>query len=81
MTNPIWLVKTRLALQQRTAIPGARPYKGMVDAFIKIGQTEGFRGYYKGLGPSLVLVSPIQRPGGSNLLRYRITPSGLFVVS
>ena len=58
MTNPIWLVKTRLALQQRsTAVAGVVPYKGMGDALSRIGREEGFKGYYKGLGPSLVLVS------------------------
>eukprot|EP00878_Enallax_costatus_P022450 GHUV01023816.1.p1 GENE.GHUV01023816.1~~GHUV01023816.1.p1 ORF type:complete len:259 (+),score=76.07 GHUV01023816.1:458-1234(+) len=68
LTNPIWLVKTRLALQQRTvqlaglgaaaagtASAGGGAYKGIIDAFICIGRTEGLRGYYKGFGPSLVL--------------------------
>lgn len=66
MTNPIWLIKTRLALQQRTGhltaagitTAGSRgAYKGITDAFIRIGQSEGLRGYYKGFGPSLLLVS------------------------
>ncbi len=58
LTNPVWLIKTRLALQQRGATAaGVRPYKGLVDAFVRIGREEGFRGYYKGLGPSLILVS------------------------
>jgi solute carrier family 25 folate transporter 32 len=62
MTNPIWLVKTRLALQQRTSMAAAGAagssgvaYKGLLDAFARIGCEEGIKGYYKGFGPSLVL--------------------------
>lgn len=67
LTNPIWLVKTRLALQQRTdlvatlagaagkAAGSSTAYRGLFDAFARIGREEGIRGYYKGFGPSLVL--------------------------
>ncbi|GLC40043.1 hypothetical protein PLESTB_001517000 [Pleodorina starrii] len=70
LTNPIWLVKTRLQLQRlplTSAAAGAVgaaagaagrrivPYNGFLDAMIRIGREEGLRGYYKGLGPSLVL--------------------------
>ncbi|PNW71340.1 hypothetical protein CHLRE_16g650200v5 [Chlamydomonas reinhardtii] len=81
LTNPIWLVKTRLQLQRLplagaagaaaaaaagSAASGAAsaaaaagrsalPYNGFLDAMIRIGREEGIRGYYKGLGPSLVL--------------------------
>jgi len=34
-----------------------KQYRGFLDALLKIGREEGLRGYYKGLGPSLVLVS------------------------
>ncbi len=74
LTNPIWLVKTRLQLQRlpltgaapaaAAAAAGGRPaaaatqlYNGFLDALVRIGREEGLRGYYKGLGPSLVLVS------------------------
>lgn len=57
LTNPIWLIKTRMQLQSKAAAAaGAVPYKGLWDALVQIGRTEGLRGYYKGLGPSLVLV-------------------------
>jgi solute carrier family 25 folate transporter 32 len=71
LTNPLWLVKTRLALQQAApaavaagaaaaaaaaaAATTARPYRGMLDALARIGREEGLRGYYKGLAPSLLL--------------------------
>ncbi|GBF94373.1 folate transporter chloroplastic [Raphidocelis subcapitata] len=54
-TNPIWLVKTRMALQRRATVPGVEPYRGLFDALVRIGREEGLRGYYKGIGPSLVL--------------------------
>ena len=53
MTNPIWVVKTRLCLQYGRTAPAdkaaASPssYKGMVDALFRIGKEEGFRGLYK----------------------------------
>lgn len=67
LTNPIWLVKTRLALQQRSGQLAAAAgvggssgaYRGLWDAFVRIGRSEGIRGFYKGFGPSLVLVSEV----------------------
>ncbi|KAH9533779.1 hypothetical protein CY35_18G070400 [Sphagnum magellanicum] len=56
LTNPVWLVKTRLQLQG----PGhgtRQPYTGFYDALRSILKEEGWRGLYKGLGPGLVLVS------------------------
>lgn len=55
ITNPLWVVKTRLCLQY-----GAREkelYRGMVDTLIKIYKTNGIFGYYKGLVPGLFGVS------------------------
>ena len=65
-TNPIWVVKVRLQLQslveqQRgngshtTAMK--RPYNGFLDGLVSIAREEGMRGLYKGIGPSIILVS------------------------
>ena len=62
-TNPIWVVKTRLQLQKRrdaSATPNptnVKPYRGFADALAQIARTEGVAGLYKGLGPSVFLVS------------------------
>lgn len=58
MTNPIWVVKTRLCLQYETEVsPGSKPYRGMVDALLKIYKQEGFRGLYRGFIPGMFGVS------------------------
>lgn len=48
MTNPIWVVKTRLCLQYGRDIqtPETR-YNGMIDALAKIYRQEGVRGLYR----------------------------------
>ncbi|KAI4883108.1 hypothetical protein NFI96_003725 [Prochilodus magdalenae] len=46
ITNPIWVTKTRLVLQYNTD-PGSKPYKGMVDALVKIYRQEGIPGLYR----------------------------------
>lgn len=70
VTNPIWVVKTRLQLQRgpgpnvsprlRQAATHLRssagPYRGFAHAVKQIAKEEGFRGFYKGLLPSLLLV-------------------------
>ncbi|KAL3695938.1 hypothetical protein R1sor_010014 [Riccia sorocarpa] len=56
VTNPLWVIKTRLQLQA----PGygtQKPYSGFRDAIRSILREEGWRGFYKGLGPGLLLVS------------------------
>lgn len=59
MTNPIWVVKTRLQLQDKASIrvPNTRLYSGAIDCFKSIIREEGVRGLYSGLLPSLLLVS------------------------
>jgi solute carrier family 25, member 33/36 len=59
-TNPIWVIKTRLQLdQRRSAISGAdsRMYKSAMDCLAKTVRTEGVRGLYTGLSASLLGIS------------------------
>ena len=64
LTNPIWLVKTRMQLQLRQRVAdaapveiGQRPYRGFLDALTTIGREEGPLALYKGSIPALMLVS------------------------
>lgn len=59
LTNPIWVVKTRLCLQytQDVNLSDTKRYSGMIDALRKICKTEGIRGLYKGYVPGIFGVS------------------------
>lgn len=60
LTNPIWVVKTRLCLQYEanaTSVKSEKYYSGMADALFKIYKQEGFRGYYKGFLPGMFGIS------------------------
>ncbi|XP_035665698.1 mitochondrial folate transporter/carrier-like [Branchiostoma floridae] len=60
ITNPIWVVKTRLCLQYENEMRNvavSRRYRGMSDALAKIWRHEGMRGMYKGFVPGLLGVS------------------------
>ncbi|CAG8737787.1 6629_t:CDS:2, partial [Racocetra fulgida] len=54
MTNPFWVVKTRMCVTSRKD-PDA--YKGLIDGLYQIAKYEGIRGLYKGLVPGLLGVS------------------------
>lgn len=59
-TNPIWVVKVRLQLQsaaKENGGPGYKPYAGFLDGLKSITREEGIRGLYRGIGPSIWLVS------------------------
>lgn len=70
LTNPIWVIKTRLQLQRVSSLKavgpkalqragrGFNPYRGFAHAVRQIAKEEGLAGFYKGLFPSLLLVSP-----------------------
>ena len=51
---PLDLVRTRLT----TELEGREHYKGIVDAFTKISRTEGLRGFYSGVSPTLLVAVP-----------------------
>ncbi|KAF9976620.1 hypothetical protein BGZ73_008158 [Actinomortierella ambigua] len=53
MTNPIWLIKTRMQLQQE----GVRQYRNSLDCIVQILRMEGIRGLYKGLSASYLGVA------------------------
>jgi solute carrier family 25 (mitochondrial folate transporter), member 32 len=59
LTNPVWLVKTRMQLQMRRASEqhSIKPYKNMVDAFRTIARDEGPLALYKGSAAALLLTS------------------------
>jgi solute carrier family 25 protein 38 len=48
LLNPLSVVKIRMEA------PQTDPYRGMGDALKRIYKEEGFKGYYKGLGPTLL---------------------------
>lgn len=61
LTNPIWLIKTRMQLQMKKASQqlhaSVKPYNGMMDAASTIVREEGPLALYKGAGPALLLTS------------------------
>ncbi|KAL2905504.1 Folate transporter 1 chloroplastic [Bienertia sinuspersici] len=54
-TNPVWLIKTRLQLQN--PLHQTRQYSGVYDALKTILKEEGWTALYRGIWPSLFLVS------------------------
>lgn len=55
LTNPFWLIKTRLQIQGQST--DGKKYKGFIDALITIPKEEGLLGLYKGIIPALLLTS------------------------
>ncbi|AGO11765.1 AaceriADL009Wp [[Ashbya] aceris (nom. inval.)] len=52
LTNPIWVVKTRLMIQSDVSQDSTN-YRNTLDAFRKMYQSEGLKVFYSGLVPSL----------------------------
>ncbi|XP_046859545.1 mitochondrial folate transporter/carrier-like [Xenia sp. Carnegie-2017] len=59
LTNPIWVTKTRLIVQNDSANHASKSthYHGMIDTLIKTWKHEGIQGLYKGFLPGLFGVS------------------------
>ncbi|XP_050025776.2 solute carrier family 25 member 32-like [Dermacentor andersoni] len=58
MTNPIWVVKTRMCLQYTTSqLPEELQYKSTFDALRKIYRIDGVAGLYRGFIPGVFGVS------------------------
>ena len=57
-TLAVWQL-ANAAFAGSTAASTAAPYRGMADAVTRIAREEGLRGFYRGLGPSLLLVGHI----------------------
>ncbi|KAL7736785.1 hypothetical protein ACLKA6_015630 [Drosophila palustris] len=55
LTNPIWVVKTRLCLQCDST--SSAEYRGMMHALAEIYKAEGVRGLYRGFVPGMLGVS------------------------
>ncbi|CAB9499707.1 dinucleotide transporter 2, mitochondrial [Seminavis robusta] len=69
LTNPVWLIKTRMQLQMKRSSDAynvKKPYKGLVDAAATIVREEGFWALYKGTVPALALTSH----GGVQFVAY-----------
>jgi solute carrier family 25 folate transporter 32 len=78
MTNPIWVVKTRMftaPVPSKIPAPGEppNPYRSLRSSLAHIYQTEGVRGLWKGAGLALFGVSngAIQFMAYEQLKRYR----------
>jgi solute carrier family 25 folate transporter 32 len=54
ITNPIWVIKTRMLSTARNT-PGA--YTSSIQGAVSLYKTEGLRGFYRGLTPSIIGVS------------------------
>jgi len=58
MTNPLWVVKTRMFTSSRQVDPlRAVPYRGVIDGLTRLAREEGIRGLYRGNLLALVGVS------------------------
>jgi solute carrier family 25 (mitochondrial uncoupling protein), member 27 len=54
VASPTDVVKVRLQADGRLKLLGGTPrYKGTLDAFVRIPKEEGFKGFFRGLGPSV----------------------------
>ncbi|KAJ3379786.1 hypothetical protein HDU92_006452 [Lobulomyces angularis] len=66
VTNPIWLVKTRMQLQNESAALDIIRYKNSFHCAYVVFKTEGIRALYKGFSASLVAIAKL----GATLITY-----------
>ncbi|KNH04923.1 mitochondrial carrier protein [Perkinsela sp. CCAP 1560/4] len=57
VSNPIWLIKTRMQLQDRSAV-GVTYYRHFFHGVRDVLRNEGVRALWKGLGPQMMLCVP-----------------------
>lgn len=57
LSNPIWVVKTRMCLQYDAQSSAQTTYKGMIDSLVKIYKLEGVGGLYRGFLPGVFGIS------------------------
>jgi len=56
-TTPLWVAGTRLSTQSKKSSDNRKPYAGVADCLQRIASEEGVPALWKGVGPSLMLVS------------------------
>lgn len=79
LTNPVWLIKTRMQLQMKKSADSygvKKPYKGIVDAARTIVREEGVWALYKGTVPALALTSH----GGVQFVAYEFLKKHFHIV-
>ncbi|MCO5561586.1 hypothetical protein L7F22_015206 [Adiantum nelumboides] len=58
ITYPLDFARTMLAFQVKDAVTGTVPFKGFRDVFSKVVKESGFKGMYRGIGPTLYGMLP-----------------------
>jgi solute carrier family 25 folate transporter 32 len=54
ITNPVWVVKTRMCLVSSASVPHYMQYSGVREGLVNLWRYEGFRGLYSGFIPGLL---------------------------
>ena len=57
VVNPIDVVKTRLQVLNKAK--GEMSYNGVLDAFVKISQQEGYKAFLKGAACRMMVIAPL----------------------
>eukprot|EP01006_Ploeotia_vitrea_P001048 TRINITY_DN104117_c0_g1_i1.p1 TRINITY_DN104117_c0_g1~~TRINITY_DN104117_c0_g1_i1.p1 ORF type:complete len:303 (+),score=11.16 TRINITY_DN104117_c0_g1_i1:73-981(+) len=68
-TNPIWVVKLRMQLQQKHGRQCGAQYRGLLHGMYRLTLEEGIAGLYKGFVPQLLLTTQ----GGIQMCLYGVT--------